>query len=359
MPSLKQENENQIDNGYLYHEYFNNGSTPNYNDFESTLRNRRRNEMQVIRMDDFKGIRYNISNHSDDFEIYNVVTDPRESNNLAPNMAALQQTMHDKVLQVRKSDGSASRPYDNELIPSVDISGTTNGLEKKIFSGNVEWVPNFEYLNPIVSTTSSGIDLNTNGLDSEFGLYFNGFIEIPVDGVYTFYLNSASKCHIKLHDIHLLDNDFEFTTTEISETSNLKAGKHPIKIFYQQNENMTPFLNLQLEGPTISKGPIPNAIFFTNSTLSSRSEEFISDLKIYPQPVNNSLNIIFSSLKNDDASVSICSITGQKISNKTKNISIKNGLNTFNVDTRSLNSGMYFLRFQVGETLITKKFIKL
>jgi arylsulfatase A-like enzyme len=72
--------------------------------------------MQAIRIGDFKGIRYNIKNHADDFEIYNVVSDPQEKTNLSSSMRELNQTMKDKVLQVRLVNSSASRPYDSHPI---------------------------------------------------------------------------------------------------------------------------------------------------------------------------------------------------------------------------------------------------
>lgn len=362
MPSLKQDNNNQTDREHLYLEYYHNGSTPSYNDFEVSKRGRSRNQMQVIRMGDYKGVRYNIQSHTDNFEIYNVVTDPRESVDLASGMPDLQQKMLDKVLQVRKADGSANRPYDNELIPDVDIIGTSNGLDKKVFQGHYEWIPNFEYLTPTSSNVSTGIDLDSGGLDSDFGISLTGLLEIPTDGSYTFYVQSASKCHIILHDIHLLDNDFEYTSGEQSAILNLKAGKHPIRVYYQQNEVITPNISLKLEGPGMPKATIPNTMFFIDDTLSVEDEQVSlnSSLIIYPQPVINNLHGIFTAPEITSYSVDIYSFNGQKVLSKKDEILVNQGSNTFNIATEELTSGFYFLILKTKDNnkTIVKKFIK-
>lgn len=263
MPSLTQNNSKQIDKGYTYHEYNVGGKTPSYNDFEVSKRGRSRGQMQVIRMGDYKGVRYNIQEHDDTpFEIYNVVTDEREHENLASKMPELQDKMMDKVLQIRKEIPSATRPYDSELIPSATVDSPVNGLHKSLFREADKWVPNFEYLTPKATYVSSGIDLDTEGLKSGFGLFYSGYIKIPEDGLYTFLLESASKCHIMLHDIHLLDNDYNYTTEELSAQVYLKSGFHPICISYQQNDDVNPAISLKLQGPNMNKAEIPSAMFF-------------------------------------------------------------------------------------------------
>lgn len=261
MPSLKQDNKNQIDKGYTYHEYKVSGKTENYTDFEPSKRNRERGEMQVIRMGNYKGIRYNVESHDAPFEIYNMATDVRESNNLANNMPELQQQMHDKVLQIRRPDSSAPRVYDSELIPSVKVEGLKKGLVKKEYQGRYGWVPNFDYLKEVKAKKVKNLNLKTK-FKSNFGLSFTGYINIPKDGTYQIFLKSGAKCHVMLHDIHVLDNDFTFTSQAQSASLNLKAGMHPIRVFYQQNQEIKPFLKLQLQGPDLEKADIPASMLF-------------------------------------------------------------------------------------------------
>jgi arylsulfatase A-like enzyme len=361
LPSMKQDNVNQKDKGYLYHEYYNNGTTPNYDDFDFSKQGRSRNQMQVIRIGDFKGVRYNIQNHTDSFEIYNVVNDPRESINLAATMPELHQKMLDKVLQVRKADNSAKRSYDDELIPAIENVQGSNGLYRKVYQGSREWVPDFRYITPLSESNFSGIYFNIDGNNTGFGVSFTGFLDVPVDGVYTFYLESAAKCHVMLHDIHLLDNDFEFSTDEQLAKFNLKAGKHPIRIFYQQNEILTPMVSLKLEGPQMSKTTIPNSMFLYEDTLSINDDVLASNsnFNIYPQPVIDDLSGTFVSNKAIVYSVSIYSFTGKLVAQFDNGIYVIPGVNKINLETSNLASGLYLLVLNSKtDKIITRKFIK-
>ena len=263
MPSLTQNHKGALKNHVLYGEYSVGGKTPSYPDFETSKQGRTRGQMQFIRMGDYKGVRYDIKEHyNSPFEIYNVVTDERESVDLASSMPDLQKHMLDKVLQIRKKSKEATRPYDLELIPSVQLASVKKGLHKKVFSGSQNWVPNFDLLQPQQTSVSKGIDMKTNGLTSQFGVSFSGYIKIPEDGAYTISLNSASNCHVMLHDIHVLDNDFNFSAKEVSEKVHLKAGYHPVRIFYQQNGGVSPAISLKLEGPGMTKKTSIDRLFY-------------------------------------------------------------------------------------------------
>ena len=84
VPSLLNNGEKQI-HSKVYVEYFNNGSTPALEEFNLSHQKRKRNQMQMISIDNLVGVRYNVQAHSDDFEIYDVMKDPGQKTNLAGN----------------------------------------------------------------------------------------------------------------------------------------------------------------------------------------------------------------------------------------------------------------------------------
>lgn len=86
--------------------------------------------MQLIRFGKYSGVRYNIKDAQDNFEIYNVVTDHKQKTDLAASMPTLQQNMKDFVLQIKRPDSSAVRPYDKAYILEFQIN-----QQKKVFSG--------------------------------------------------------------------------------------------------------------------------------------------------------------------------------------------------------------------------------
>lgn len=76
MPLLTGEGERQA--GVVYIEYSQNGETPSYTEFDPTHQGEMRGEMQVIYLNGYKGVRYNIKSANDDFRIYDTRIDPGE-----------------------------------------------------------------------------------------------------------------------------------------------------------------------------------------------------------------------------------------------------------------------------------------
>ncbi len=362
MPSLTQ-NDGQVDKGYSYVEYSHGSKTPGYGAFGDHA-GRRRKQMQVIKFGKYKGLRYNIKTHEDDFEIYDISVDHAEANNLAgdPSFADLQQQMKDKVLQVRKADASAKRPYDNELIPAVDIAATRRGLAYKYYEGVFPYVPDFDYLTAVSSGYVKNIDFSVAKRDNQMGLMFSGYITVPADGAYTFYLQSGSNVHLKIHDIHLLTDDYNFKGDEISATLNLKAGTHPIKMFYQNNKALTNSLSLQLEGPEIEKAPIPDDMFNVEvtATTPTNKSKIANEIgfNIYPSPVKENLHLSFEGRNSSNYQVVISNMIGNTVHRQ--QIIVDQGLNTVDLNVKGLNEGIYLiaLRDQQGNLLYRHKFIK-
>jgi arylsulfatase A-like enzyme len=241
-----------------------NSSTPTYTQFDPSHRGRTRNQMQVVFEDGYKGVRYDIQSHDDDFEIYDLKTDPQETNNLASALTELQQRMKDRVLQVRTVDSAAARPYDSAQVPSAGAGGT-NGLHYAVYEGTWPWVPDFTELAPVVSGSATGIDLSVRTRDDNIGIVYSGYIAVPESGAYSFHLSSDSGALLRIHDAVIVDNDFTHDGTEKSGSINLRKGLHPIRISYAHT-NGAHALDLQCSRALSAKQPVPATAFFLNAT---------------------------------------------------------------------------------------------
>ena len=270
----------QLDKGYLYFEYArDDSSTPNYAEFPNH-RGTTRGQMQVIFMDDtdgkrYKGIRTGITNHTKNFEIYDVDLDPGEGNNLAGSKVVLQQKMKDKVLQVR-IDGDYNRPYlTSENAPSVTGAITTGGLAYKSYTGDWNWVPETDYLTPVITGESDHLDLTKRTQDDNIVLEFTGYISVPTDGSYTFEMTSDSSVNsndsgamLWIHDAHIIDDDFNHDGSAQSGTMRLKSGIHPIRVLYKHGTGVHD-LDLKYSGPGIPLQSIPNSAFSRDGMAST------------------------------------------------------------------------------------------
>lgn len=241
----------------VYVEYAHNGKTPAYAEFEASRRDRVRKQMQAIRLGDFVGVRYNIKAHSDPFEIYNIVTDPKETMDLAARRPDLQKQMHDVVLELRRPNASAPRPYDHELIPAVPATGSVPGVQWKGYAKAAPWLARLDDLKPESSSTILTIK-SPDGVQADAFL-FSGFIDVPSDGEYTFTLPAGATALLRIHEATVIDRGFAPASSETNENIMLRAGRHPFRFYWQASKRMP---DLEISGPKLKRQPIPASMLF-------------------------------------------------------------------------------------------------
>lgn len=248
--------------GTVYVEYFHNGTTPAFEEFDKKHRKRRRGDMQMIRMGDTVGVRYNIQSKDDDFEIYNVADDPKQVANLSsrPGMAAVQQRMKAAVLQLRRPDSSSQRPYDEALVPAAVPERTTAGVRWKAVSGDFPWVANVDDRKAAEAGVTTVLNPGIAQSVKKGVILFEGFIDIPADGTYTFSLTANSGALLRIHDATVIDADFGYRPgAERSGTMRLQKGLHPVRLYYSLKQGPKAVLDLKWEGPGVTRQGIPAA----------------------------------------------------------------------------------------------------
>lgn len=247
---------------YLYVEYFEAGRTPQYKDFAPSHRGRKRGQMQVLRIGEYVGVRYDIQKPSDPFEIYRVTMDPKETHDLAAETPLLQEKMQSLALQSRRPNPSARRPYDEELVPALVPQISAPGIEWRAYEGHYPWVPDLETLKPVAGGIAPQPTLAPRTRDNDIGLLFSGFLEVPEEGNYTFYLQADTGALLRLHEATVIDADFGYTGgREASGAIRLAKGPHPFRLYYARQTRGAPALKFLWSGPGITKEQIPASAF--------------------------------------------------------------------------------------------------
>jgi arylsulfatase A-like enzyme len=253
----------QRDHGHLYFEYFEGGKTPAYEQFEPARRGRVRKQMQAVRIGDLMGVRYDVKSQDDDFEIYDVVSDPKETRDLSlePSQAAMQSKMKALALQSRRPDASAPRPYDAALVPAVKISGPRlqSGLRWRSYRGDFPWVPDLEKLTPTSEGTVVEPELTKAVVQGADGILFSGYIQVPADGEYTFYLRIGGHAILRVHDALVIDADAGYDVgSEKVDRVRLAAGLHPLRLFcaFAKAGGVAPNVTLDWSGPDLTRQPV-------------------------------------------------------------------------------------------------------
>jgi arylsulfatase A-like enzyme len=307
----------------IYVEYFYDNSTPDYAEFEPAHRNRKRGQMQVIGLNNLRGVRYDINSANDDFEIYDVTHDLKQATNLAlnPAYAEIQQRMKERVLQLRRPNSTAPRPYDDELVPSVSASSVTAGVEWKAFAQVYPWVPELTQLTASSNGTTNRPTIAVRPRDNNFGLLFTGYLFVPTDGDYTFYLSADTGALLRIHDATVIDEDYAYGSgTETSGAIKLKAGLHPFRLYYARQEIGIPTLNFSWSGPGFAKQPVPDSAFRRDGIGPSVPPTALDDIASTSQRIPVSLELLANDF--DDGSpapLTIVSVENPKAGSVTTN----------------------------------------
>lgn len=269
----------------VYMEYYQNGKTPEFNDFATAHRGRKRNQMQSLRVGNYMGVRYDIKAASDSFELYNVVTDPGQRNNLSlePNrivhlgpwrdsrlpeaisIRRLQAYMQSRVLQLRRPDTAAPRPYDSALVPALQEK-VAPGVQWRMYMGHFPWIPQVETLH----ADSRGVAPSLSDLkvaDGKEGICnVTGYIRVPRDGIYTFYLGAGKQAFLRLHDVQLIDEDHGYSGGNVTHEASipLQAGLHPFRLYFRLDRDAMSLPDWQWSGPGIEKQALPSSVLFCN-----------------------------------------------------------------------------------------------
>lgn len=261
--------------GIIYSEYNHAGKTPGYKDFLDGHKGAERGQQQIIFMDGLKGLRMGMKDADKDFMIFDTLNDPQESKDLASSKPELQARMKAAALSNRRASHPSKTVLDTALVPAVDAKGAASpGLQWAVYEGNFPWVPDFrQWKNPAAAQgVTPAPSVKMNGPQKR-GVELTGYVNVPADGAYTFYLTTddhkGSKAFVRLHGMELIDADKNYVpgseaSSDLGEKKNpvyLKAGLHPIRIGYVGTAGPASRVTLKWEGPGLSKQEIPASAF--------------------------------------------------------------------------------------------------
>ena len=173
-------------------------------------------------------------------------------------------TTYSITVKARDVSGNISAPSNQ-----INVYIPPNGLIVKAFAGAWNQLPDFSTLPVQLQRTVSNVSISSVGIPSSqenFGLLFEGFLNITTPGAYTFRLNSdeGSKLWLQEYDanaVPLVNNDGLHTAQNADGTITLAAGLYPISLAYFDRTG-THSLTLSWSTPTNANFvAIPNSAF--------------------------------------------------------------------------------------------------
>ena len=247
-----------------------------------------------------------------------------------------------------------------QLKNAENVTNTAQGLDYKYYEGNWNVLPNFGSLTPVETGTLANFSLTEANRADNFGFVYTGYVEVPVDGIYTFFTKSDEGSKLFVGNKLVVNNDGLHAVQEKQGQIGLKSGKHTIKVTYFEKINSQQ-LQVGYAGPGFTKQLIANANlsrsilglsqtsdFSDASAFNTENEKSIGEIKIFPNPSTSGFELRASDFE-ENAKLSIYSMNGELVYNKIVNSSC------YFVSTTDWAKGIYFLKFETGQNVIFKK----
>lgn len=108
-----------------------------------------------------------------------------------------------------------------------------------------------------------------SGYTDNFAVCWHGYVRVPKDGTYKFFLTSDDGSKLWVHDKVVIDNSGAHAMDEDSGSVELKAGYHPIKVVYFENKEVEG-VRLAWEYEGQEKQVVPPSAFFHDESMMKK-----------------------------------------------------------------------------------------
>jgi chitodextrinase len=172
------------------------------------------------------------------------------------------------------------------IAPNANVKSTLQnvipGLLAKYYQGTWTKLPAFSTLTPLSSATvasptfaSTTGNILTSGLADSMGAVFTGYVDVPAEGFYRFYLTSDEGSRLYIDNVLLTDNDNVHTVREYSNDIRMNAGDHSIKLEYFEGTGPA-VLKLEWAGPGFARRILDSQnLWYTTDTSALLNETVI------------------------------------------------------------------------------------
>jgi len=141
------------------------------------------------------------------------------------------------------------------------VADLAAGLAYKAYRGRWRRLPDFRRLKPAASGTMPAFGLGEHKGRDNFAVELTGYIQVPADGVYAFYLLSDDGSRLYIGERLVVDHDGLHGPVEKRGFVSLKAGRHRIRVACF-NAGGDEALKVSYEGPGIRKREVPARALF-------------------------------------------------------------------------------------------------
>lgn len=137
----------------------------------------------------------------------------------------------------------------------------SKGLRFIYFEGRVKNTSEISELTETKTGVSSNVTADQRNRDANYAFIFTGYIKIPEDGLYTFYLTSNDGSRFYLNDELAINNDGAHGKREESASLSLRKGYHKLRLSYFQLGGGQDLM-LEWSGEKFERENIPSSVLY-------------------------------------------------------------------------------------------------
>ncbi len=142
---------------------------------------------------------------------------------------------------------------------SVFNDDATYTLKYNYYTGTYSVISDFSNTTPAATGTIENFLLSVSNLQENYGIRYDGVINIKTPGAYTFYTSSDDGSSLYIDGGLIVNNDGLHGSQEKSGNITLTSGVHTIRTYFFQRTGGAS-LTVSYKGPNIAKAPIPDSI---------------------------------------------------------------------------------------------------
>ena len=145
----------------------------------------------------------------------------------------------------------------NGMMGVTKKANPVTNLTYKLFHGKWSKMPDFSEFKPVKSgTLATGLfDISMREVNDNFAFVFNGKIECPKDGKYSFTVSSDDGSQLFINGKMIVDNDGVHGNQAKAGSVELKKGKHDIEVKYFELAGGE-ILSVSWSGPGFKNKPL-------------------------------------------------------------------------------------------------------
>ncbi len=244
-------------------------------------------------------------------------------------------------------------------------SNITGGLDYAYYEGWWYRLPNFSTLVPVKKGGLADISLEFRMRADQYAFRFRGYIDIPEDGVYTFYTSSDDGSQLHIGSTLVVTNDSLHSLRERSGSIGLMKGRHAITIDYFDFKGdevlAVSYASANMAKTRVAASSwyrdVPPALTATQATHQETgvTAEVVSTtgLQVFPNPAGDHINISFIGQKNESVRIRLINSEGKTIGSMLRRRGL--AFNQIRYPTKDLTRGLYLLELKTEKGIYTKK----